>query len=230
MDRTEKAIAFLVAICVFWAFTGCNAYLLEKYYPLPDSDSIDYYDSVEEAMIHGSFIDHEGNTIVGELIGLLYGDAYAILFLRPEPRYNRNRVFVYFLYVKKEAGTNMYSSIINRHFIDWEQHKGLCKLAGLSDTGEIRLSIFLYSQSGDWGKELNIDMPQRHVWGFSRTERVKNLAIEGQPVTEVIEIEFDEETVYFWYFDDLATEKSPVFLDEIGNPDYNNGEMVITMD
>ena len=73
----------------------------------------------------------------------------------------------------------------------------------------------------------NLDHTKTFIWGISQTKRIKNLRIEGQPVTNVIEVEMDGEPAFFWYFDDLTTD-IPLSFSDLNK--QTEGEVVITID
>ena len=217
MKRKTK-IATIIILSLLSMLSGC----LSIDNPFPPPNSVRYYDSIEEAVSNNSFKDQFQASNIGVIIKLFQNEKSATLFFKSGER-DYDVIFIYKFYVKNESGKTMYSRPLSSTSMDWEMHKGVLIQADLNEIGEVRECIAMYS----FGDLLTIDETKRFVWGVSQTERIRSLRIEGQLVAEVIEIELGGENVYFWYYDDLETDKNPIYA---GNPDFNVGEMIITMD
>jgi len=183
-------------------------------------DDVLYYDSVEEAVAHNTLETYDVKH-VDEQIKLFQHDNLAVLFFKSNIN-NKDIIYVLKLYTKEESPKTLFSSPISGTNIFWEAYKTAVEKNKCDKLGEIRLCIELFNST----KSFNADSAKNFIWGLSQTEEVKKLKIEGQTVTQVIAIEMDGETGYFWYFGDLVTDKPLVFADI---RKYNEGEIVITM-
>ena len=228
MNKTKVS---LIAVCtLLLMLIGCSYSATDLY---PPRDSTRYYDTIEEAVSSNSFEGEFHVAYIGEIIKLVQNDKFATLFFKPEKR-AYEVIYVYNFYTKTDSGKIMYSRPLSSLCIDWEmQHKYVVNICNMNEIGEVRHCIHMYSN--DAFQYLFIDDTKRFVWGLSQSENIRSLKIEGQPVTEVIEIELGTDKVYFWYFDDLKTDKMPKYrvsadFDDWENYDYNSGEMEITFD
>ena len=212
--------------CVFWAdqpnVGSSGNKLQEALTPkLPNPDDLYYYDSLDEAVAHNTLNEMSNVTRIDERIKLFENDQYAVLFFKF--KFNNNDVLYAFkFYVRKIDGKPHYSPPIIGSGISWETQKYSVHQMKLDAVGEVRLSI-----SRDSFRFYRIDDTKNFFWGISSSPKAKNLKIEGQSATEVIPIKMDGDTAYFWYFDDLKTDKKPVFQDI---QKYVKGDFVITMD
>lgn len=59
----------------------------------------------------------------------------------------------------------------------------------------------------DMMAQFSIEDGRRFLWGNLRTEKVETLQIEGQSPTGIVEYSIFEKPVYFWYYEDLDSEK-----------------------
>jgi len=229
----KKIICLTINIVMMAALTGCiswpeaDSVLIESDIPIdlsnpgmPDPDSLQYFDTIEEAIINNDLGIE--NIIIVDRIKLFENDESAVLFFRQKNVEGDDVVGAYRTFVKEYDGVRSYSTPIVATGRSPVANKLSVKNMKLDEIGEVRLSI-----SQDTLRSLRIDETKNFFWGLSQTERVRNLKIEGQPVTEVIEVELDGETWYFWYFDDLVTDKRP-FFKNVGK--YTEGEFIITMD
>ncbi|MCL2426880.1 MAG: hypothetical protein FWD05_11165 [Oscillospiraceae bacterium] len=223
----RKMIIISVVLVMVLLLSACDT--RARLFPPPDSPRLEWFDSVEDAIIYGSSLHGTNLTYRGEITRLIQNECNALYFIINPDERERGRISIYFFYVRNESGTTRFSRLITPSFLMVDFELGLFDEANLDDIGEIRFGVWS-CRAERWYDALGIDIPQRYVWGISRTERVHNLAIEGQPVTEVIEFEHNGQTLYFWYFDDLQTDKSPLCSYELANFNFNVGEMDITMD
>ena len=228
----KRIICLMIGIAMMAALTGCiswpsaDSVLIESdtpigisNNPISDPDDLQYFDTPEEAIMHND-LDLQ-NLNLGERIKLFENDEYAALFIK-ENGNGDDGPSVFRFFVKESAGARSYSQPVIATRKTWDDHKLGVKRMKLDEIGEVRLWI-----SQDSLRLYRIDEAKNFFWGFSQTERVRNLQIEGQPVTEVIEVEMNDEIAFFWYFDDLKTDKRPIFKDV---RTYTEGEFIITMD
>ena len=187
--------------------------------PISDPDDLQYFDTPEEAIMNNDL--ELQNLNLGERIKLFENDEYATLFIKENVN-SFDVVSVFKFFVREIDDTRSYSQPIVASRTQWDGHKLGVKRGKLDEIGEVRLWI-----SQDSLRLYRIDDTKNFFWGFSQTERARNLKIEGQLATNVIKTELDGETAFFWYFDDLKTDKRPIFKD-VRN--YTEGEFIITMD
>jgi len=230
----RKAICYLVTIVFIVTLAGCISWpdtstvVIESdipidtnNMPLPDPEELEFFMTIEEAVVNNDLEDLNSKYI-DEVITLFENNEFAVLFFWNSV--NGDAIFYAMKFMKKEIdGITQYSKPFYTTSIPWNgMHKLSIKRGKLDDIGEIRVSI-----TRDVLRLFRIDNTKNFFWGLSQTERVKTLRIEGQLVTEVIEIELNGEIAYFWYFEDLQTDKKPVFKDL---RTYTEGEFIITMD
>ena len=241
LDNTEeiteadmrKAICFLFTVVIILTSTGCiswpdsntveittNVPIDIDNPPLPNPDELQFFKTIEEAVEYYS-LENFNRNYTGDKIIVFENDEYAVLFYR-ENLDDGDVVYAMKFMVKEIDGTAHYSTPFNISGVFWEHQRLFVKRGRLDEIGEIRFGI-----SQDTLRLFRVDGTKNFFWGLSQTERVKNLRIEGQLVTKVIEIELDGEIAYFWYFEDLQTDKKPVFKDL---RKYTEGEFIITMD
>ena len=231
--KTRRVLPSIIILAIVFTLTGCmfgtnqpsagssqnigNGALTPK---LPDPDKLQYYDTLEEAVAH-NMIETSNVTHIDEKIKLFENDQDAVLFFRSNT-YDRDVLYVFKFYVREINGTPHYSPpILGTNFM-WAAQKLAVQKMKLDAIGEVRLCI-----SMDSLRQFRVDNSQNFFWGISQSPKAKNLKIEGQPATQVIPVKMDGDTAYFWYFDDLKTNKKPVFQDI---QKYVKGDFVITMD
>jgi len=186
---------------------------------LQSPNDFQYYATLDEAVAH-NIIATSNVTHIDERIKLFENNQYAVLFFKSN-MYDRDALYVFKFYVREIKGTPHYSPPIVGTNIMWEAQKLAIHKMKLDAIGEVRLCISQDSQI------FRIDNTKNFFWGISSSPKAMNLKIEGQPATEVIPVKMDGDTAYFWYFDDLKTDKKPVFQDI---QKYVKGDFVITMD
>ena len=231
---TIRTGIYLLIIIMIIAFTGCISWSdsdtvsinsdtpIEIGNPqMPDIDELHFFSTIEEAVEHNTMEDFPIRHI-DEIIKLLESDEYAVLFFRVNMSSGNDVIYVFKFIIQETNGKPYYSTPVIATIVSWEAHKLFIKRGKLDEIGEIRAGI-----SRDSLRWFRVDEAKNFFWGLSQTERVRNLRIEGQLVTEVIEVELDGETAFFWYFEDLVTDKKPTFKDL---RQYTEGEFIITMD
>jgi len=229
----KKIIYLAISIMMMAMLTGClswpeaDSVLIESDIPIdtsnpgiPIPDDLQYFETIEEAIMNNDL--ELQNLSIDKRIKLFENDEYAVLFCRENNIEGNDGISAFRCVVMETDGTRKYSTPIAAARITWNGHKLSVNNMKLDEIGEVRLCI-----SRDILRHYRIDDTKNFFWGISQTDRSKNLKIEGQPATEVIEVELDDEIGYFWYFDDLETGKHPLFKDiRI----YTEGEFIITMD
>jgi len=187
---------------------------------LPDPNNYQYYGTLEEAVANNT-LETSNVTYINEKIKLFENDKFAVLFFKSNV-HGKDTLYAFKFFVREIDGTPHYSPPIVGANIMWAAHILSVKNGKLDELGEVRLSI-----SRDSLRLFRIDDTKNFFWGISQSENAKKLKIEGQPATEVIEINMDGNAGYFWYFDDLKTTKEPIFQ---SLTEYKEGDFIITMD
>ena len=229
----KKTIFLIINIVMILTLTGCISWpetptvQIESDVPIgisnptiPIPDDLEFFDTIEEAIINND-LDISIYEIV-ERIKLFENDEYAVVFLWEKNMDGDDVVCLYKFVVNDTDGMRRYSAPIVATVRSPVAKKLFVTRGKLDEIGEVRSSI-----ANDSLRSFRIDNTKNFFWGLSQTESAKNLKIEGQPVTEVIEVVLDGETWYFWYFEDLKTDKNPYFKDL---RKYTEGEFIITMD
>ena len=224
-----RKILLVASVVILVILTGCtvefefptteeNKAIIYK--PIPKPDDVQYFQTIEEAITHNTLVYYADFGKIIEPIKMFKHNSLLVFFYKSSIN-NEDVVYVIKSYVTEGEDTQ-YSPPFMGTRTFWKAHKNCVKMFNCDETGEIRLGIV-----SSISQFLSVDRTKTFVWGLSQTEKVSNLKIEGQPVTEVIEVELDGEKGYFWYFDDLKTDKSLM----CSNPDrYTEGELVITME
>ena len=223
----KRIISVAILVFMITISTGC-AFVFPSIYmekapsstTVPKPDEVQYYDTIEEAVAHNA-LENFSTGYITEPIKLFQHNNYAVFFYKSSIG-NEDAIYVLKHYTMEDRNT-LYSTPVMGTDIIWEAQKKAVKMNGCDDIGEIRLYIELLNIE----QFFNTDNTKTFVWVLSQTDRVYNLKIEEQSVTEVIEVELDGETGYFWYFDDLRTNK-PLTFSNLNR--YTEGEMVISMD
>jgi hypothetical protein len=187
--------------------TGCD---LLEWHPHPERAK--YYDTLQEAIAH-SKLKEEVNTItIDEVLALSIDGQYgSLVFLSSS--YGKTDIYACMLYIDQSDGVTRYSAPFLGSDTSWALHKFAVEKGQKDDYEEIAYSMFMPDFNFD-KKAMGIENTKHFYWGLSQTERVKHLSIDGQPVTKVIEIDFDGERAYFWYFDDLNLDEVLSTIDE----------------
>jgi len=222
-----RKILLVASVVILVILTGCtlefptteeNKAIIYK--PIPKPDEVQYYNTIEEAVAHNTLDGYSVDEIT-EPIKLFRYNNLAVFFFKASND-NEDFVYVYKHYVTGDADIR-YSPPVMATKILWIAHKNMVKMFNRDAIGEVLLCIECLNTP----QFFSADRTKTFVWGLSQTEKVSNLKIEGQPVTAVIEVELDGEKGYFWYFDDLKTEKLPI----LGNSGrYYKEGLVITME
>jgi len=187
---------------------------------LQNPNDFQYYSTLDEAVAYNTG-ETSNVTHIDKRIKLFENDKYAVLFFISN-MYDRDALYVFKFYVRKIDEKPHYSPPIVATDIMWAAQKVAVQKMKLDAIGEVRLCI-----SQDSLRMFRVDDSKNFFWGISQSPKAKNLKIEGQHATEVIPVKMDGDTVYFWYFADLKTDKKPVFQDI---QKYVKGDFVITMD
>lgn len=170
-----------------------------------DPGTLMYYDTIEEAAIHNNFsgLTHVTDQSAIEVIKLFENDTKAALAFKANVD-GKDAIYFYKFFVKTDQGKVKYSSPVMSTAMTWKAHSIYLKQAKLDAIEEIRLGINLYSSDQTFSIEDGICF----VWGLSQSAEINNLKVEGQSLTQAIPVEMDGAQVYFWYFDNLATDKA----------------------
>ena len=223
----RRALSLIIASIVLTMLTGCmhqfsieevNKAILSDFLRKPEN--LQYFGSVEEAVTHNT-LEGSGIRTVDESTKVFNHYDLAVFFFRSSID-NKDTICVTKHYTSDGQGT-LYSVPVNATNIIWESWKTAVITNKCDEIGEIKLCITLLNMS----QVFAVDSTKNFIWGISQSEEIKKLKIEGQPVAEVIEVEMDGETGYFWYFDDLKIDK-PLAFKDFGK--HTEGELTISMD
>lgn len=167
-----------------------------------------YYDSMQEALLNSTIsleLEEQYRRNIDEEIKLFENDKYALLFYRSikdkkEEAFNHVR-----FNVDMENGKKMYQ---------FEQMRGETARYNsiyLDNAREVIENFIIASEIiGSIG--INPE-EERFIYGtvckdfFEEGESIENLKIEGQKPDEIIEYESFGRTWYFWYYNDLQSDK-----------------------
>ncbi len=200
-------------------FYTCAPEAIAKYKPLfppwgmPDESNITdsmYYDTAEEAIEHDKTLaagDEEQNkdenmlNHVTEVLHTWEGDEYVTVFYRAENEDNSKQGLVFAKCRKKDFdGKTKYAFVNSQYTISKPDTKYIIHFE--EDIGEL-LSL------SDAMQDINPSYPDtRFVYGYSHNKNIYSLEVEGQKPDGIIELDMYGRTMYFWYFDDLKSDKA----------------------
>ncbi len=166
-----------------------------------------YYDSMQEALLNATIaleLEEQYRRHIDEEIKTFENDKYALIFYRSvkdkkEEAYNYVR-----FNVRIKNGRKTYQ---------FEQMRGSIVCYNSIFLGNAREVIENYIiESGIESIGINPE-EERFIYGevcedfFEEGESIENLKIEGQKPDEIIEYESFGKTWYFWYYNDLQSDK-----------------------
>lgn len=158
-----------------------------------------YQDTMEEALAINDtyyFKNYLYMSKVNDVIKVFENDEYAVMFYH-SIKDNKTDGFIASKFIKKKVnGKNQYALIL---VLPVEGGgKSISKpLKAVRDTAPF------FDYFGNFG----ITEGNRFIFGSLKSEEVKKLKIEGQSPTEVIEYISNGEKEYFWYYDNLISDK-----------------------
>ena len=187
----------------------------------PNFDELVWYETLEEAVRYRiSEASEYTFRSVDEPLALFENEERATFFFRTNHAGEEDALGYANGWRKQEGDRTYYGGFVagGRTRFFFRQ----MSLLGLDPIGEVRFSVSTCASQLDATDDNKI-----FVWGISQTPRIHTLRIEGQSPTEVIPVILDGYMIYFWYFEDLQTDKSLRFqyFDR-----YTEGELIITMD
>lgn len=161
-----------------------------------------YYDTIEEAVKNCTYDEYTGYEIK-EIIKLLQGEQYAVLFFIAD-KDGDDILLQYKLKLKKEASKILYSTPIHTTGTLFLNHKRMLRQYNkinqeTANTEKVKADINLNFP------DFNLDEEHELHWGILMDEITQSLKINGLVPTEVLPITMDNETAYFWYYEDLPT-------------------------
>lgn len=158
-----------------------------------------YEDTMEEALHVNTdyyFSRYPYMSKVSDIIKILENDNYATMFYHTEGGLEEDGIIASKFKVRTINGKKQYALILTNP----ETVGGKWRDKPLITA---RDSAPLY----DFLAEYSIEEGKRFIFGSFGTEKVKTLKIEGQSPTEVIEYTAKGEKEYFWYYENLISDK-----------------------
>ncbi len=158
-----------------------------------------YADTMEEAITLNAadyFDQYPYMSKVSDIIKVCENEDYATMFYHSASSSEKDGIVASKFKVKKVNGKKQYSLILTNH----ETIGGKGRSKPLITA---RRSAPLY----DYLAEFSINEGERFIFGSFDTEKVKTLKIEGQSPTEVIEYMVKDKKEYFWYYQNLISDK-----------------------
>ena len=186
----------------------------------PDFDEVEWYETLEEAVTNNELPEGHRFLTVNDHIALFEGEERVTFFFRSTNQAGYDVIAFYTGFLKREGDKTYYTPFFGGTARGQQYFRNVAIL-DLSDIGEIKYSITL---TGHQFHAVNDD--KTFIWGLFRTPEIYTLQIEGQSPTNIIPVEFNDEIIYFWYFEDLQTDKPLNFYDL---NQCTEGELVITM-
>lgn len=196
----------------------------------PDFDELTWFETAEEAVVnneisrwHDTVAEDETFKEVDKSIALFEGEERFTYFFRARNALGNDVVVRYFGWLKSTEDAVYYSAATGGGGMSWEFFKDSVRRMRIDEVGEVRMCFNLFN-SNQLGA---VDDTKIFIWGLSQTPRIKTMRIEGQSPTNIIPLELDGEQAFFWYFEDLQTDKPITFQDL---RQHTEGELIITMD
>lgn len=166
------------------------------------------YDSMQEALLNSTIsldVEEQYRRNIDEEIKLFENDKYALLFYR-SIKNKKEEAFNYVRFnVAMENGKKMYQ---------FEQMDGTIDCYNALFLGDARDVIENYIIASEIIGSIGINPEEeRFIYGevcedfFEEGESIENLKIEGQKPDEIIEYESFGKIWYFWYYNDLQSDK-----------------------
>lgn len=164
-----------------------------------------YADTMEEALsinVDYYFKRYPYMHKVNDVIKVFENDEYATMFYHTIKDSKKEGLVASKFKVKINNGKKQYALI----------------LVELSEMGELRMSETLQAMREtaplyDFMSEFSINKGDRFIYGSFDTEKVKTIKIEGQSPAEVIEYMVKGKKEYFWYYENLISDKPSTELD-----------------
>ncbi|MEG0191521.1 MAG: hypothetical protein RR869_10570 [Lachnospiraceae bacterium] len=165
------------------------------------SDS-NYYDSIDKALKNNNTIEDEENCYkkkIDEIIKRFENDNYVTLYFKSVK--NKNvECLTFAKFKKKEIEGKVGYTFISS--IPTETERGIPTVGGVESLIESQLALSDYMQN------VNIDSENtRFVFGDCKSDKIFNLEVEGQKPSEIIPYESFGEQWYFWYYENLESNK-----------------------
>jgi len=169
--------------------------------PFPNKPELVYADTKEEALTYHVdyyFGEYPYMMNVNNVIKLLENDEYATMFYTC---FNEND--------KKVEG--FVASKFNIKFVNEKKQYALTNVNLIESNGSSRLKLIdgLHNTAPlyDYLAKYSITEGKRFFWGSTESEKIKTLKIEGQSPTAIIEYTCLGKPEYFWYYENLISDK-----------------------
>lgn len=166
---------------------------------IPDSS---YYDSLEEALEHGQSVKSEEKyqNQIDEIIKRFENDRYVTLYFKSVKDKN-TECFTLAKFRKKEINGNVEYTFLAS--IPSESNRTSPVIGRVQDITEGQLAL------SDFMQDINIDPEStRFICGDSNSKEIYKLRVEGQEPTEIVPYKNFDEQWYFWYYENLESDKA----------------------
>lgn len=158
-----------------------------------------YYDTVEEAMKNGVWPEGAYQQRIDTVIKKLESDDYVSIFYLTKKDKKTECFTACKLKAKVIDGRKKYAPL----FAYPIESKKNGRYGGDS-TSMVRTAL----DFSDYEDNMSVDgEDKRFIWGNQRFKNVFTLKVEGQEPTEIIPYEIFGKVRYFWYYEDLKSDK-----------------------
>lgn len=173
-----------------------------------------YYDTIEETIEHDDTLaksDEESNrdanmlNHISEILHTWEGKEYVTVYYRAENLDHSKQGLVLAKCRKKDFdGKTKYAYINSEYVIARPNSKYIIHFEE-----DIRSNLSL----SDAMQDLNPTFPDtRFVCGYAHNKNIYSLKVEGQEPDGILELDIYGRTMYFWYYDDLKSDKAGASL------------------
>lgn len=175
----------------------------EEFEKEPNMDELNFYDTVDEALLDNKHFQKNSAPNVKKIIKILKKNDNAVVFFIADNN-GRDDFYIYKIKVKNEGDKELYSKPILGTGWLWQ-----CKLYWIRNLekdkdkesalkAKVESDLMLFNGAG----HLYTEKDKVLKWGLSIDEEIKDLKINGQHPTEIMNIKLDDDDVYFWYYED----------------------------
>lgn len=158
-----------------------------------------YADTMEEALsinVDYYFKRYPYMHKVNDVIKIFENDEYATMFYHTIKDSKKEGLVASKFKVKITDGKKQYALFL----VDLTEMGGWIMITPLQSLRE-------FAPLYDFMSEFSINKGDRFIYGSFGTEKVKTIKIEGQSPTEVIEYMVKGKKEYFWYYENLISDK-----------------------
>ena len=166
-----------------------------------DDSKLIYADTKEEAIaVADGFDSYPFMRKVDEVVWEDENDKYAIMYYHTTKRWMWEGIGLCKFKIRLSDGKKQYALVksdIIEDRTNWFRSDPL-------ETVQVLVYAF------DMMSQYSIEDGKRFIWGSLGTEKVKTLKIEGQSPTGIVEYTLLGKKEYFWYYDDVESDKPGV--------------------